>query len=238
MVTSIVRAIRKRLAEGGEHGVEVEIIFPVAAEAVATTQDQLLPIIPGVSGGEGCSTAGGCATCPFMKMNSIDALCDLLERLPVRGSSEAEVIAARQELSGFEPEKVHERLVGIGEATYPVEGVGEVIDRRERRVEQLRLGRTLLGLRSKTFFRSDFFGYVVAFAEDARNVAVRIHQGLIHEVEETPLGLAAFGSIQGKGQPASCERLARAVHLVQDVDESGLHRFRHGVARSQADEVP
>jgi quinolinate synthase len=112
MVTSIVRAIRKRLADGGEHEVEVEIIFPVAAEAIATTHDQSLPIIPGVSGGEGCSTAGGCATCPFMKMNSIDALCDLLERLPVRGSSEAEVIAARRELARFEPEKYMDSIAG------------------------------------------------------------------------------------------------------------------------------
>ncbi|MEB2322448.1 MAG: hypothetical protein OZ921_08040, partial [Sorangiineae bacterium] len=31
--------------------------------------------------GEGCSTAGGCATCPYMKMNSLDALLALLERL-------------------------------------------------------------------------------------------------------------------------------------------------------------
>jgi len=28
-------------------------------------------------GGEGCSTAGGCATCPFMKMNDLDALMDV-----------------------------------------------------------------------------------------------------------------------------------------------------------------
>ncbi|MFO7566463.1 MAG: quinolinate synthase NadA [Enhygromyxa sp.] len=103
MVTSIVRAIRERLAEhGSDHEVEVEIIFPVAAEAVATTQDQALPIIPGVAGGEGCSTAGGCATCPFMKMNSLDALCDLLERLPAQGS----------ELASFEPEKYRESIAG------------------------------------------------------------------------------------------------------------------------------
>jgi quinolinate synthase len=116
MVTSIVRAIRKRLTDhardGRDHDVEVEIIFPVAAEAVATTHDQMLPIIPGVSGGEGCSTAGGCATCPFMKMNSLDALCDLLERLPVRGSSEAEVMASRRELAQFEPEKYRETIAG------------------------------------------------------------------------------------------------------------------------------
>ena len=37
--------------------------------------------MPGVLEGEGCSTAGGCATCPFMKMNSLDALLSLLEKL-------------------------------------------------------------------------------------------------------------------------------------------------------------
>lgn len=115
MVTSIVRAIRQRLArhqQDRDHDVEVEIIFPVAAEAIATTQDPSLPIVPGVSAGEGCSTAGGCATCPFMKMNSIDALCDLLERLPARGSDAAEVIAARGELVRFEPEKYRETIAG------------------------------------------------------------------------------------------------------------------------------
>jgi quinolinate synthase len=115
MVTSIVRAIRQRLADHArdrDHEVEVEIIFPVAAEAVTTTQDHALPIIPGVSGGEGCSTAGGCATCPYMKMNSIDALCELLEQLPEQGSSEAVVIAARRQLAGFEPEKYRETIAG------------------------------------------------------------------------------------------------------------------------------
>ena len=38
-------------------------------------------MVPGVAGGEGCSTAGGCATCPYMKMNSLDALMDVLGRL-------------------------------------------------------------------------------------------------------------------------------------------------------------
>ena len=116
MVTAIVRAIRLRLAEHAadatDHGVEVEIIFPVAAEAVATTQDQALPIIPGVAGGEGCSAAGGCATCPYMKMNSIDALCDLLERLPMQVASEAEASAAKLALVRFEPEKYREMIDG------------------------------------------------------------------------------------------------------------------------------
>jgi quinolinate synthase len=118
MVTAIVRAIRQRLAEHGrsrDHEVEVEIIFPVAAEAVSATRDPSLPIIPGVSGGEGCSTAGGCATCPYMKMNSLDALCDLLARLPDRSSADladVEVAAARARLSAFEPEKYRETIAG------------------------------------------------------------------------------------------------------------------------------
>ena len=72
MVTAIVRGLRDRLARDPQ--LEVEIIFPVASEAIATTQDDALRVIPGIAGGEGCSTAGGCATCPFMKMNSLDAL--------------------------------------------------------------------------------------------------------------------------------------------------------------------
>jgi quinolinate synthase len=38
-----------------------------------------LPIVPGVAGGESCSTAGRRATCPFMKMNNLDALQDSIE---------------------------------------------------------------------------------------------------------------------------------------------------------------
>jgi quinolinate synthase len=38
-----------------------------------------LAVVPGVAGGEGCSTAGGCATCPFMKMNDLDALHDVVD---------------------------------------------------------------------------------------------------------------------------------------------------------------
>jgi quinolinate synthase len=38
-------------------------------------------VVPGVAAGEGCSTAGGCATCPYMKMNSLTALFSLTRRL-------------------------------------------------------------------------------------------------------------------------------------------------------------
>ena len=111
MVTAIVRALRERLArhEAG-HRVEVEIIFPVAADAIATTQDEALPLIPGVAGGEGCSTAGGCATCPYMKMNSLDALCDLLDKLPEADDSLSPV--AKVTLASFEPETYSETIAG------------------------------------------------------------------------------------------------------------------------------
>jgi quinolinate synthase len=82
MVTSIVASVQSILHETENTGITAEIIFPVASEAVMATNDDDhngLAVVPGVSGGEGCSTAGGCATCPFMKMNSLDALTDLLE---------------------------------------------------------------------------------------------------------------------------------------------------------------
>jgi quinolinate synthase len=66
------------------------------------TGDADLPIVPGVAAGEGCSTAGGCATCPFMKMNTLDALIDVLGR--VRGDDPT--------LAAFEPRKYAERLGG------------------------------------------------------------------------------------------------------------------------------
>jgi quinolinate synthase len=108
MVTAIVRSLREHLQTAAP-GLEVEIIFPVAAEAITTTSDTALPIVPGVSGGEGCSTAGGCATCPYMKMNSLDALCDLLERLP---SSDAERADVHRELARFEPRKYTQMIAG------------------------------------------------------------------------------------------------------------------------------
>jgi quinolinate synthase len=93
MVTSIVEKVQEILgnASSNMHGrrVEAEIIFPVSSEAVMTVEDcetnaingtqNALPIVPGVAGGEGCSTAGGCATCPFMKMNDVDALQDIID---------------------------------------------------------------------------------------------------------------------------------------------------------------
>jgi quinolinate synthase len=81
MVTSIVSSVQAILREAGNPNLEAEIIFPVASEAVTATEESSnsMKIVPGVAGGEGCSTSGGCATCPFMKMNHLDALMDVLE---------------------------------------------------------------------------------------------------------------------------------------------------------------
>lgn len=84
MSTSVARALRdelQRIAAQGGPELTAEIVFPVASEAIAQTGESELPIIPGVAAGEGCSTAGGCASCPYMKMSSLDALLDSLKRL-------------------------------------------------------------------------------------------------------------------------------------------------------------
>ena len=79
MVTSIVQSVQGILKETGNDRIEAEIIFPVASDAVTGTNESGMPLVPGVPASEGCSTAGGCATCPFMKMNDLDALLKVLE---------------------------------------------------------------------------------------------------------------------------------------------------------------
>ncbi len=81
MVTPIVRDVQALLREHAGSGLAVDVVFPVASEAIATTEDVGLPVVPGVAAGEGCSVSGGCATCPYMKMNSLTALLALLERV-------------------------------------------------------------------------------------------------------------------------------------------------------------
>ncbi|CAI5708460.1 unnamed protein product [Hyaloperonospora brassicae] len=103
MITSIVRGVQDMLnAQQGGVKPEVEIIFPVSADAVAMEGDEL---VPGVAGGEGCSTAGGCATCPFMKMNDIDALFRVVEGAPTNASD-------ADPLAKFYPQTYSERIKG------------------------------------------------------------------------------------------------------------------------------
>ncbi len=104
MITPIVRSLQSSLRRHrARSGVEVDasIVFPVAAEAVATTDDAGLALVPGVASGEGCSTAGGCATCPFMKMNSLDALLDVCARIARGDDVEAwQARRARENIGG------------------------------------------------------------------------------------------------------------------------------------------
>ncbi|KAH9307496.1 hypothetical protein KI387_035407, partial [Taxus chinensis] len=94
MVTAIVAAVRNALKDVRRAKVEVEIIFPVSSDSMSEPQSSgdlesngstnltKLSIVPGVSSGEGCSIHGGCASCPYMKMNSLDSLlkvCHLVD---------------------------------------------------------------------------------------------------------------------------------------------------------------
>ncbi|MCB9598718.1 MAG: quinolinate synthase NadA [Sandaracinaceae bacterium] len=102
MITSIVNGVRGLLRARPGSGVEVEIIFPVAAGAIAEAPDSELAVVPGVSGGEGCTTAGGCATCPYMKMNSLDALLNVVRTVGV----------ADDDLTPYFPRKYLELIAG------------------------------------------------------------------------------------------------------------------------------
>ncbi|KDO26332.1 hypothetical protein SPRG_08405 [Saprolegnia parasitica CBS 223.65] len=103
MITSIVRGVQQTLqASKGSATPQVEIIFPVAADAIA--KDDENNVVPGVQGGEGCSTAGGCATCPFMKMNDLDALFDVVEGV--------DLSAPTDPLAAYHPQTYSERIHG------------------------------------------------------------------------------------------------------------------------------
>ncbi|KAL9686492.1 hypothetical protein QQ045_023952 [Rhodiola kirilowii] len=99
MITSIVESVRNLLSSANSSPsvakVSVEIIFPVSSESITQTStnsvtspnnvkfgDLALPVVPGVSSGEGCSINGGCASCPYMKMNSLTSLLKVCHKLP------------------------------------------------------------------------------------------------------------------------------------------------------------
>ncbi len=102
MITSIVNTVRGLLREHAGSGVEVEVIFPVASEAIAPAPESELAIVPGVASGEGCSTEGGCATCPYMKMNSLDALLSVVRKAGV----------ADDDLAPYAPHQYTELIAG------------------------------------------------------------------------------------------------------------------------------
>ncbi|XP_073013991.1 quinolinate synthase, chloroplastic [Typha latifolia] len=102
MITSIVAAVRELLGSdvsSGRARIEVEIVFPVSSDSVTRTSVNgphglgsviasdlaKLAIVPGVATGEGCSIHGGCASCPYMKMNSLNSLLRVCHQLPDEG---------------------------------------------------------------------------------------------------------------------------------------------------------
>lgn len=103
MITSIVRRVEAILGEIDRADIRCEIVFPVASEAITLAPDSPLALVPGAAAGEGCSTAGGCATCPYMKMSSLDALFGLLTRM---GQESDDALAA------FHPRVRPERIDG------------------------------------------------------------------------------------------------------------------------------
>lgn len=74
MLTSLVRGVRQELENLQRDDIDVDVIFPVAESLVAPDSALELGAVPLAGGAEGCSTAGGCATCPFMKQNTLDGL--------------------------------------------------------------------------------------------------------------------------------------------------------------------
>ena len=93
MITSIVRTVQGILRDSGRTDLQVEIVFPVSPESITTPKQTMimngngpvllpggLSMIPGPASGEGCSTEGGCASCPYMKMNSLRSVVALPEK--------------------------------------------------------------------------------------------------------------------------------------------------------------
>lgn len=96
MVTAIVAEVRKILSSvessSSRGKISVEIVFPVSSDSMSSTSQSSQPVeasdlfglsvVPGVSSGEGCSIHGGCASCPYMKMNSLTSLLRICHQLP------------------------------------------------------------------------------------------------------------------------------------------------------------
>ena len=110
-------------------------MFPVSVDAISAVDQKQqsssildgLTIIPGTSGGEGCSAAGGCASCPYMKMNSLSALEMVCEKI----GTEREV-----DLQQFVP-----RVLSIN-ASALEEGITPIVNMRDFQVSECTTGRS------------------------------------------------------------------------------------------------
>jgi quinolinate synthase len=118
LVTSLVHQVKQQLESRRASGAEVEVIFPVASEAIVVTSDRQLPVVPGVASGDGCSLEGGCATCPYMKMNHLDAVFDVLVQLSRNETERLRSHAARRNrgtVPGFDIEEARRPLLAMRE---------------------------------------------------------------------------------------------------------------------------
>jgi len=94
LVTALIERVQPALAAAPVPR-SLEIVFPVSADAITESAEPSLPVLPGTASGDGCGVEGSCATCPYMKMNHLDGLLQVLERLA--GSPAAlEPFAARR----------------------------------------------------------------------------------------------------------------------------------------------
>ena len=102
MITPIAKKVQQTLQEANRSDIDLEIIFPVSSSSVTVDDNIGTGVVPGPPSGEGCSTAGGCATCVYMKMNSLDSLLGLLETMPRR---------TEESLAAYHP-KVYNETIG------------------------------------------------------------------------------------------------------------------------------
>jgi len=127
MITSIVNTVKSILRENDSIGdLEVEIVFPVASSAITTESQNLdrpfelpdaLKVVPGPASGEGCSAEGGCANCPYMKMNTLSALRHVLSGIQSDGS-------VRSWLSAYEPRSYSDTIQSAEGKSVSVQDVG------------------------------------------------------------------------------------------------------------------
>ena len=113
MVTSIVRKVQSMIELSGRDDVDVEIIFPVSQDAIATEEQANssgnpldlpggIQMLPGAASGEGCSMEGGCASCPYMKMNTLDSLMMICQTI---GDPREEI-----KLEGYKPRPYMQKM--------------------------------------------------------------------------------------------------------------------------------
>ncbi|GBG90596.1 hypothetical protein CBR_g50939 [Chara braunii] len=85
-------------APGGQGLEELKVAVRPASGVIGE-----LGVVPGVQGGEGCSISGGCASCPYMKMNSLNALLHVCRWI----GTDSEAM-----LSAYKPRLVRDQVGG------------------------------------------------------------------------------------------------------------------------------